>query len=290
MKTWFIAARPKTLTAAIMPVVAATVLVSFNGFSVIWWVSGLCLFSALCIQIATNFINDAIDFAKGADNDERIGPKRVTQTGLISKKKIMVGAGVFLIMAFFSGVLLVSHGGWPIVLIGVLSLFLAYSYTGGPWPLAYLGLGDLFVILFFGIISVGGVYYLQTGTYDMSAMVLGTQIGFLSAVLIAINNLRDINQDRKARKKTLAVRFGINFVRIEIAALILLTFILQFFWYKNTKNWLTLLPLLLLPLAASVVRQIVINEPSPLYNQALEKSVLLHSGFGLIFSLGLYLI
>lgn len=289
MKSWLLASRPKTLTAALVPIIAATALVRLQGYEVKWWVSGLCLFSALCIQIATNFINDAIDFVKGADNHERIGPQRASQSGLLSRQHLFVASGILLFLAFVAGVPLVALGGWPIVTVGLVSLFMAYSYTGGPFPLAYLGLGDIFVILFFGLIAVGGVYYLQTGWFSWPPVILGLQIGFLSTVLIAINNLRDIDQDRKANKKTLAVRFGIKFARMEIATLILAPFFLQIYWYQFAGPFAGALPFVFLPLAARIARQIAQNEPSSLYNRFLGQSALLHSGFGLILSVGLSL-
>lgn len=289
MKSWILAARPKTLTAAVVPILAATALAQWQGFEIKWWITGLCLFSALCIQIATNFINDAIDFEKGADTFERIGPQRVTQSGLISRQHVLLGSGLILFFAFLAGVPLVLHGGWPIVSVGLISLFLAYSYTGGPFPLAYLGLGDFFVYLFFGLAAVGGVYYLQTGQWDIQALVLGSQIGFLSTVLIAINNLRDVEQDRKANKKTLAVRFGIQFVRFEIVLLLASTFFLQIFWHGRNAVLPAFLPLIFLPLAIFLAIQVATNAPSPIYNRFLALSALLHSGFGLILSIGLYL-
>lgn len=289
MRVWLLAIRPKTLTAAVIPVLASTALVQSEGFVVKWWVTGLCLLGALLIQIATNFINDALDFEKGADTVKRIGPQRMTQSGLISRRQIMWFAGVTLFAALLVGIPLVVEGGWPILWIGVTSILLAYLYTGGPYPLAYLGLGDVFVILFFGVIAVGGVYYLQTGHYNLSAMALGLQIGFLSTVLIAINNLRDIFQDRDANKKTLAVRFGPRFVRLEIIFLILAAFALQLYWYSVEYPWAAVLPFIVLPLAGFVCINIIKNEPSAAYNKFLVQSALLHSGFGLCLSLGLYL-
>jgi 1,4-dihydroxy-2-naphthoate polyprenyltransferase len=287
-QSWLMAARPKTLTAAIVPIVAATALAYWQGYEVAFGTVGLCLFASLCIQIATNFINDAIDFDKGADTSERIGPQRATQSGLLSRQKIFTAAAVLLILAFIAGIPLVYIGGLPIIVVGLISIFMAYSYTGGPFPLAYLGLGDLFVIIFFGLIAVGGVYYLLTGLYSFAAFILGVQIGFLSTVLIAINNLRDVNQDRSANKKTLAVRFGVRFARIEIAVLLMLPFFLQVYWYMQSGLVAAFLPLVLLPLAVHIGRQIAENEPSQKYNRYLAQSALLHAGFGFVLSVGLY--
>lgn len=287
IKNWILAARPKTLTAAVIPILAATALVYYEQGHAQLWISVCCLLSALCIQIATNFINDYIDFDKGADTAERIGPIRVTQRGLIAKSTLKKVTIAILIMSVLFGVPLVIEGGWPIVWIGLLSVFLAYSYTGGPWPLAYLGIGDIFVILFFGLIAVGGVYYLQTGTVTISAFILGLQIGLFAAVLIAINNLRDIEQDKKANKRTLPVRFGVEIAKAEICILIMLPFVLQIFWYDTAGWWVALLPFLTLPLALSLVLSIRRTPPSSQYNQFLARSAALHSCFGLLLAIGL---
>lgn len=289
MKAWLLASRPKTLTAAFIPVLAATALAYAQGVEIQWWVSIFCLTSALCIQIATNFINDLIDFDKGADTHERIGPTRVTQSGLISRKKLITATVLVLILAVLTGAPLVYWGGWPIMVIGLISIFMAYSYTGGPFPLAYLGLGDFFVIIFFGLIAVGGVFYLLTKDFNLSALILGLQIGLFSTVLIAINNLRDIHQDRKVNKKTIPVRFGARFARFEIFALLIVPFILQLFWLKQGGLLAVLLPLIFLPLAVYIAHQIQTNEPSPKYNRFLALSALLHSGFGVLISVGLIL-
>jgi 1,4-dihydroxy-2-naphthoate octaprenyltransferase len=290
IRAWILAIRPKTLTAAVVPILAATALVQFQNHRVDWMIVTLCLVAALLIQIATNFINDALDDEKGADTTERIGPKRGLQLGLLSRRAMWVGAGLCLLLALLAGVPLVMIGGWPILLVGLISLFMAYSYTGGPFPLAYLGLGDLFVIIFFGWVSVGGVVYLLSGEYSIEAFVLGTQLGLLATVLIALNNLRDIHQDRAANKRTLAVRYGVRFVRVEIVILLLWPFLLQAFWYSQALSWwLALLPFAFLPLAWSLVRKIWSEPPSPRYNTFLAQSALLHSGFGLALAVALFM-
>ena len=287
MKDWLLAFRPKTLTAALVPILVGTSLAYSEGFYTPAWILLCTLFAALFIQIATNLLNDAIDFKKGADTEERIGPQRVTQSGLISSKKVMWGGYAFLAAALLLGIPLVIHAGWPIVIIGVFSLFLAYGYTGGPFPLAYLGLGDLFVILFFGLIAVGGMNYLYALVLRDAAIVAGVQVGFLSTVLIAINNLRDREQDLKVGKKTLAVRFGVTFVRVEIASLIGAAFALNIYWLE----WgvAAYLPWVLAPLGFKLVWDIFSVEPSELYNQFLARAAALHLGFGVFLSIGLYL-
>lgn len=172
------------------------------------WLAVCTLLGAVSIQIATNFFNDAIDSKKGADTAKRLGPKRVTASGLMSPRAVLGWAAGFLALAALCGAVLVQARGWPILAIGVPSLFLAYGYTGGPFPLAYRGLGELFVILFFGLVAVAGTVFVQTGTWPPEALLLGGQIGLLSAILISINNLRDREEDASTGKRTLAVRLG----------------------------------------------------------------------------------
>ena len=169
----------------------------------------LCtLGGAVAIQIATNFFNDAIDARKGADTERRLGPTRVTASGMMKPQTVMRLATLFLGIAVVCGVVLYQAHGWPIIAIGIPSLFLAYGYTGGPFPLAYRGMGELFVICFFGLVAVTGTVFIQTGGWPREALLLGLQIGMLSSVLISINNLRDREEDASTGKRTLAVRFG----------------------------------------------------------------------------------
>lgn len=208
LKSCVLAARPKTLPAAIVPVWVGCVLA--------WKLSGTfdlplaiaTLLGAIAIQIATNFFNDAIDARKGADTARRLGPTRVTASGMMSPRSVMRIAAGFLCVALVCGVFLYQTRGWPIILIGIPSLFLAYGYTGGPFPLAYRGMGELFVILFFGLVAVTGTVFIQTGLWPREALLLGAQTGLLSAVLISINNFRDREEDATTGKRTFAVRFG----------------------------------------------------------------------------------
>lgn len=249
----------------------------------------LTLVSAVSIQIATNLFNDLIDFKKGADTEKRIGPQRMTASGKITPNKMLIMALFFVALATITGLPLVLHGGWPILSIGIVSLILAYMYTGGPFPLAYVGLGDLFVILFFGVIAVGGVYFLNTQTWNLNALVLGLQVGFLSTVLIAINNLRDADQDKLVNKKTLAVRLGQKFVKFEILILIVTSFLAQIYWW-NLWGWTSaILPLILIPIAARLCKNIFKEKPSAIYNQFLAQSALLHAGFGVLTLVGFIL-
>ena len=220
------ATRPKTLPAGIVPVWLGGVLAWNLTGHLDPWLWTCTLLSALCIQIATNFFNDAVDGKKGADGDSRTGPRRLTGSGAMSFGRVIALGTAFLVAAVIFGAFLFHARGWPIIAIGLPSLFLAYGYTGGPFPLAYRGLGEVFVILFFGFIAVIGTVFIQTGTCPPQAIILGAQVGLLSAVLISVNNFRDREQDEKVGKHTLAVRFGgkvaaaIIWLEIKIAALL----------------------------------------------------------------------
>jgi len=288
MNPWILALRPKTLTAALVPILVATALVHASGFSVKWWVSAFALLASFFIQIATNLINDAIDFDKGADTDSRTGPQRVTQAGLISRRHVMIGAGLCLLTALSFGIPLVMEGGLPILIIGVVSLALAYGYTGGPFPLAYLGLGDLFVILFFGLIAVMGTFYLHTGMVSELSAIAGLQIGFLATVLIAINNLRDSPEDVKVGKKTLAVRFGARFSKVEITLLCYAPFLLGMAYESRGWIWAAYAPLIAVPLVSRLVRGIWTSQPGPIMNRFLAMAAAVHILFGLALAGGLW--
>lgn len=281
-QSWIMAARPKTLSAAVVPILATIGLVRSLNLPIQWWIITCALLSSFCIQIGTNFVNDAMDFKKGADNEKRLGPMRVTQQKIFTFKQVMMMATGFFVLAIAFGIPLVMHGGWPIVVIGLLSVLMGYAYTSGPIPLAYYGLGDLFVIIFFGLVAVGGLFYLQTGTYTLDAFVLGLQIGLLSTILIAINNLRDIHTDKEVNKKTLAVRLGVTGAKIWIIFLVIAPFLLGYYWLNQQKYWLYILPTMSLPLGLSVVKKIMSTAPSAEYNQFLAKS----AAYGMIFSMG----
>jgi len=283
---WVLAFRPKTLTAAVAPVLVGTGLAVLEGHGAKWHLTVFALLSATAIQIATNLFNDAIDFRKGVDTRLRLGPLRVTQGGLISPRRVMIGGMVASLVALGFGVPLVVAGGWPIVVIGLVSLAFAYGYTGGPFPLSYLGLGDLFVILFFGLVAVGGMFYLHTGVWGGSAAVAGLEIGLLAAAILAVNNLRDVKSDGKTGKKTLPVRFGIGFGRLEIAAMCLLPFGLNGWWFSRSSA-AALLPLLALPIAILVVRGVYLEPPGPIYNRLLARAAALELAFGILLTVGM---
>lgn len=280
-------ARPKTLSASWVPIIVATSLVYAEGVSLDPWISVFAILSATFIQIATNFFNDALDFVKGADDHTRLGESRASQNGWLSVRMVFLLGGLCLLLAVGFGLPLVVAGGWPILIVGLISLVLAYAYTGGPYPLAYLGLGDLFVILFFGVIAVGGVYYLHANTYSMSALISGLQIGLTATVLIAINNLRDIESDRRANKLTLSARLGYARGRWEIPVLFALTFLLGLFWIRESRYSVMLAPIVLLPLVFTLVKSVLRTPPSVEYNGFLALAARIQMLFGIILSLAL---
>lgn len=288
-KAWILAARPKTLTAALIPILVGTCLAKAETGKVIWWVSVLTLLASMFIQIGTNFVNDAVDFQKGADTEKRIGPQRMTQAGVFTPKQVLWMGSICFLLAIVCGVPLVLLGGSTILLIGLISVLMGYAYTAGPFPLAYKGLGDVFVILFFGLIAVGGVYFLHTGEFSPGAIYAGLQVGLHCTVMIAINNLRDHQGDRLVGKKTLPVRFGIQFARWEIAVLCVSPFLLGFHWALVGRYGAFLLPFLILPLALVIPKLVFKTEPSPAYNQFLGKAAGLHLVFGGLLSVGLFI-
>jgi 1,4-dihydroxy-2-naphthoate octaprenyltransferase len=288
MNPWILAARPRTLGAAAIPVLTGTALAfaadAFDPFLTI-----LILAAATLIQVATNYFNDAIDHAKGADTAERLGPVRATSAGLLSARAMMTGGAICLLLAAAFAVPLVLRGGWPILALGLLSLILAYAYTGGPAPLAYLGLGEIFVVLFFGVFAVAGTYYLNALEVSSGALLAGWQIGLHSSVLLAVNNLRDLETDRAAHKRTLAARFGLNFARRETAALVMTPFALGILWLPLGYLWAFLLPLITLPLAWWLARACLAATPDRSVNQLLAQAAALHAAFGLLLALGFLL-
>jgi 1,4-dihydroxy-2-naphthoate octaprenyltransferase len=272
MKPWLLAARPKTLPAAIVPVWVGSVLAwKLTGA----WSPGLticALLSAVCIQIATNFFNDALDFKKGADTEKRLGPARVTASGLVAPRTVVLMGALTLLAACALAVPLILARGWPVLAIGLPSLYFAWGYTGGPVPLAYRGLGELFVLVFFGLIAVAGTVFINTGQWFWTqSLLLGFQVGCLSTALIAINNLRDVGEDSQTGKRTLAVRFGVGWAKREVAWLCCLP------WAAGTLGWAHLgwtgVPECTAPgfffALLAIVSPVLRTPPSPLYNRFL---------------------
>ncbi len=267
---WILAARPKTLPACVVPVWVGAVLAWRLEGKVELWLTFCTLAGALAIQVAVNFFNDALDFKKGADTAARLGPVRVTASGLVTPRQVLLmGAGVLGVACLFS-LPLIQARGWPMLVIGVPSLYFSYGYTGGPVPLAYRGLGELFVLLFFGLVAVAGTVFVITGHWLGEAVLAGFQAGLLSTVLIAINNLRDVAEDAGTGKRTLAVRLGAGFARWEITALCVLPHVLGVVWWGWCGWWAgAVLPLLALPLGLRIAAGVWRTEPWREYNKFL---------------------
>lgn len=217
VKIWIAAARPRTLPAALAPVLMGAAIAwregSFHALA-----ATAALVGALLLQIGTNFANDYFDFVKGADTEERLGPTRATAAGLVAPATMRRAMWVTFAAALAVGIYLVARGGWPIVLIGLASIACGVLYTGGPKPLGYAGLGDVLVLIFFGPVAVAGTHYVQALQWSGAAVVAGLGPGMLATALLAVNNLRDAETDRGAGKRTLAVRFGTSFAKAEYAA------------------------------------------------------------------------
>lgn len=288
-RVWLLAARPATLPAAVVPVVVGTAVgamdASFRPLP------GLgALIAALLIQIATNFANDLSDFRRGADTAERLGPLRVTQSGLITEREIKRATALTFGAALLVGVYLVSVGGWPILVIGLLAILCGLAYTGGPWPIGYHGLGDLFVFIFFGVVAVAGSAYLQTGELTPLALAASIPVGLLVTNILVINNLRDIETDRAAGKRTLAVRIGARATRLQYTAFTLIAFVVPLLLALSgeTSAWV-LLSWITLPLAARLVRAVLDGLSGRSLNHVLKLTGQLHLAFGLLFALGILL-
>ncbi|MBC8128206.1 MAG: 1,4-dihydroxy-2-naphthoate octaprenyltransferase [Gloeobacteraceae cyanobacterium ES-bin-144] len=269
MKSCLLAARPKTLPAAIVPVWAGCVLAWKLSSSFDMWLAGCTLVGAIAIQIATNFFNDAIDAQKGADTERRLGPQRVTASGLMKPRTVIAIAMGFLLVAVVCGVALYHARGWAILAIGIPSLFLAYGYTDGPFPLAYRGMGELFVIGFFGLIAVTGTVFIQTGGWPMEALLLGLQVGLLSAVLISINNFRDREEDATTGKRTLAVRFGPRVAAAGIWLEIKIAAFAGIAWWHFSQPSLMLASLPVLLIGMRIIWSVLTLPPGPGFNRLL---------------------
>jgi 1,4-dihydroxy-2-naphthoate octaprenyltransferase len=283
---WLLAARPKTLVAGFVPVaVGSAVALEAGSFNVIWAIATLA--GALLIQIGTNLFNDAYDFKRGADTVERLGPARVTQQGWLSPNEVMHGAIVCFVVAFMVGLFLVSIAGWPLLVVGVISLLAGYAYTGGPFPLAYNGLGDAFVFVFFGLVAVTGTAFVQLKTVSWVAVVSGIGVGALGVSLLAVNNVRDVQTDAAANKRTLVVRWGVGFGRAEYTAMLATAAAVPIGLaaLQLTSNWV-LLSLMALPFAAKPLR-LVMKESGPVLNEALAGTAKLQLVYGLLLSVGL---
>lgn len=287
LTTWLLAIRPKTLSLAVVPILAGTALAwseqqyfSAGPFTA-------ALLAALLIQVGTNLHNDAADFERGTDTPDRLGPKRATAEGWMTAKQVHSGALASFTGALLLGVYLVWVGGWPIMLLGLLSLAAGYAYTGGPRPIAYTPLGELFVLLFFGLAAVGGSYYLQTLGLSISALVAGCAIGLPAAAVLLVNNYRDMETDRRAGKLTLTTHIGRSASRLLYALLLLLPLLLSISLLSGgIHRWL---PWLALPMALILIRQLWTMPIGPELNRLLARTARYQVLFGVLLALALLL-
>ncbi len=286
LQIWLLAARPKTLPAAAAPVIVGTaVAISEQLFKP--GPALAALLGALLIQIGTNFANDAFDYKKGADTSGRLGPIRVTQAGLLRPGQVLAGMWLAFGLAALAGLYLIVIGGWPIVIIGLLSIASGIAYTGGPFPLGYHGLGDLFVFIFFGLAAVCGTYYVQAGMVSAAAYWAAMPMGLLATAILVVNNLRDIETDRAAGKKTLAVRLGATGTRVEYLLLLGLAYLVPpAMWLTGQSTAWMMLVWLSLPLVRPLV-QLVLYKKGRRLNKALAGTARLELIYGVLFSAGL---
>ncbi len=289
MRIWLMASRPRTLPAAVAPVLVGT---AFAGFEHVFHPLRFlaALLGALFIQVGTNLSNDYSDARRGADAEDRLGPVRVTAGGLVPPRQVLIATYVSFGLAVLFGIYLIIVAGWVLLVIGAASILAGVAYTGGPKPYGYEGLGEVFVFLFFGIVAVTGSYYVQTTHLNWEAFALAVPVGLLAAGILVVNNIRDIDSDRRAHKRTLAVKLGRRRTRVMFAVIVYLAFLLTpVTWvFGPTTAWL-LLPWLTLPLAASLVRTVHNRTDGPSLNGALAQSGMLQLTFCMLLSAGLLL-
>lgn len=253
LNVWLGASRPRTLPAAVAPVLVGSALAWRDGaFDA--RAAGLCLAFALLVQIGTNFANDYYDFIQGADTAARVGPRRAVAAGLIAPAVMRRAMVLVFAVAFACGLGLIAWGGPWLLVVGVASILCGVAYTGGPWPLGYHGLGDVFVFLFFGLVAVGATYFVQAGRIATEAVLAAVPVGLLAVNILVVNNYRDADTDTAAGKRTLVVRFGRPFARAQFALSLAAAFAVPAVFAVRARSAWPLLPLLLLPMA---VRHIV---------------------------------
>ena len=285
-RAWVIAARPPTLSAAVVPVAVGTGCAAAAG-GIAPLPALAALTGALLLQVAANFANDVFDYEKGADTEERLGPVRAVQAGLLTPASVRRGLGVVLVLALLIGVYLTLVAGPSIVAIGLASMAAAVAYTGGPYPLGYHGLGDVFVMLFFGFVAVMGTTFVQLGHVTDLSMWAAVPVGALATAILVVNNLRDVATDRKAGKRTLAVRLGEKGAVLEYGALMAVAYLVPAALFLSGRAGITALaPLVTLPLALRLVRAVA-KERGRALNPLLAGTAKLLFVHGLLFAIGL---
>jgi 1,4-dihydroxy-2-naphthoate octaprenyltransferase len=288
MSVWIQAARLRTLPAAVVPVVVGTAVAHAAG-RIAWGPALAALAGSLAIQIGTNFANDVFDAEKGADGPDRLGPTRAVATGLITAAAMKRAMILAFVIATGFGVYLASVAGWPVVALGLASIASGIAYTGGPWPLGYHGLGDLFVMIFFGFVAVCGTAYVQLATVPCLAVWAAVPVGALATAIIVVNNLRDRHQDIRVGKRTLAVRLGRGGAIAEYAILLGASYAVAIGLAVAHEHWWRLLPLASAPLAIARMRDLVRAVTGPEFNECLAATGKLLLAYGVLFAVGLWL-
>lgn len=284
---WWLAARPKTLPASISPVIVGSALALRDGaFDPLVFIATLA--AAILLQVGANYANDVFDYLKGADH-ARQGPTRVTQSGLVTPRQMLIATAVVFGSAALIGVYLVFVGGWVILAIGAISILCAVAYTAGPFPLAYRGLGDLFAFLFFGVVAVLGTYYLQAGQFTPVALVTSLPNALFATCIIVVNNLRDIDTDRAAGKRTLAVRIGDPATRVEYSAMLAIAYLAPpaMAALGMLAGWAWLIPWASAPMALILARDLWNTPRGPVLNPILGRTAQLNLIFSVLFSAAL---
>jgi 1,4-dihydroxy-2-naphthoate octaprenyltransferase len=286
LRLWLVAARPRTLPAAVAPVLVGTALAGTEGtFKPVRFVCALI--GSIFIQIGTNLANDYSDARRGADTEDRLGPVRVTAGGLMPPRQVLVGTYVAFGVAVVAGAYLVAVAGWQLLLVGIASIAAGVLYTGGPKPYGYEGLGELFVFLFFGVVAVVGSYFVQVEKLEWEAFALSIPIGLLASAILVVNNVRDVDTDRRAGKRTLAVKLGRPGARKLFAVMLLLTYVAPIaIWAAGGLSAWILLSLLTIPLALRLMRVVGTRTDGPALNGALAATGQLLALFSILLAAG----
>ena len=287
-RLWLVAARPRTLPAAVAPVLVGTALaVSEDVFRPLAFAAALV--GSIFIQIGTNLSNDLSDARRGADTEDRLGPVRVTAGGLMPPRRVLIGTYVAFGVAVVCGLYLTTVAGWEILVIGTISIVAGVLYTGGPRPYGYEGLGELFVFLFFGIVAVTGSYFVQTEELRWEAFVLSVPVGLLASAILVVNNVRDVDTDRRAGKRTLAVKLGRERAARLFAVMVVIALALPV-GLAIARGWpWVLLALASIPLAPPLVRTVATRRDGPALNDALAQTGRLLAVFSFLLTLGVVL-
>ncbi len=288
LRIWILAARPKTLPAALVPVLVGTAFARQAG-SLHWGAAGLCLAFALLVQIGTNFANDYFDFVQGADTEKRVGPARAVASGWVAPATMRLATALTFAVALVVGLGLIPFGGWGLLPLGVLCILCGIAYTGGPYPLGYHGLGDVFVFLFFGLVAVGATFWVQTRTLTWEVLLTAAAVGGLAASILVANNYRDRETDAVAGKRTTVVRFGERFGRWQYGAAVLLSGAVPVVLWARGFGVGALLGLGALPLGLACWRKLRPTTPPPQLIGLLARTAGHLALFGVLVAVGLLL-